>query len=225
VVGPVGVPFWKSLGGDDRDAVRLAGRTRRFARDEVLCRQGQQPAEVFVLLSGQVEVFQDDRAGHRTVLARRGAGDVIGELSALDGHRMSATVTAVEPTAALAVPASRFTELCRTRPEIGWLVTTNVVTRLRDSDTHRTQHRGTVRDRTVLALLELVGGASARPPGARSVELHLTQQALADMVSASLVSVTRVLDELRGDGTVWTRRGRIVVRDVAALRRAVDTGP
>ena len=70
-----------------------------------------------------------------------------------------------------------------------------------------------VRDRTVLALLDLAG------PGTRPVQVRITQQRLADMVSAALVSVTRVLDELRDQGAITTNRGRIEVIDPAGLRR------
>ncbi len=46
----------------------------------------------------------------------------------------------------------------------------------------------------------------------------MTRQDLADLVSAALISVTRALDELRTLGAISTTRGRIEIRDPAALR-------
>ncbi|HSV64694.1 MAG TPA: Crp/Fnr family transcriptional regulator [Mycobacteriales bacterium] len=209
--------FWGSLAAADRLALYATGTVRSFARGWLLCREGHEPAGVFVIYSGGVEVYRDDPAGHRTVLARRGPGDLIGEISAVDGRTMSATVSVIEPTAALVVAPSRFADLCRSRPQIAWLVLESAVARLRDSDTHRAGHRTDIRQRTIRSLLEL----AERDPVARDqpVVLRLTQQDLADAVPAALVSVTRVLEELRHDGAISTGRGRIVVHDIDALRR------
>jgi hypothetical protein len=46
----------------------------------------------------------------------------------------------------------------------------------------------------------------------------VTQQRLADLVSAALISITRALDDLRELGAIRTNRGRIEIPDPAALR-------
>lgn len=181
-------------------------------RGTQLSTEGSPPDQVWVLLSGRVEVFRDDVAGHRTVLAIRGAGDVIGELSAIDGLEMSATAVATHHGSALVLPADRFATLCRQRQTLARAVTTAVMRRLRDSDEGRIRLRADVRDRTVLALLDLAGSA----PG--PVLIRVTQQRLADIVSAALVSVTRALDELRDLGAINTHRGSIEIPDPPVLR-------
>lgn len=216
--------FWGSLGAEDRRALDIAGGVRRFVRGAMLCRQGHEPAHVFLIYTGRVEVFLDDPAGHRTVLARRGPGDIIGELSAIDRRPVSATVSAVDPATSLVIAASRFAALCQTRPWITWLLLKNTVARLRDSDAHRNHYRADVRRRTIMCLLELAEpDAQGRPTG-QTIALRLTQQDLADMVLASLVSVTRALEELRRLGALSTGRGRILV-DVDLLRTLLSSEP
>jgi CRP/FNR family transcriptional regulator, cyclic AMP receptor protein len=207
--------FWGLLEAADRRAVIAAGAVRDVPRGTALSTEGHRPDQVWVLLSGRVEVSRDDPAGHRTVLAIRASGDVIGELSAIDGRPMSATSVATEDGSALVLSADRFAAVCRQRPTVGRVVTTAVMHRLRASDDGRVRQRADVRDRTVLALLDLAG------PGAGLVVIPMTQQQLADLVSAALVSVTRTLDELRDLGAISTGRGRIEIRDRARLRASL----
>ena len=105
-----------------------------------------------------------------------------------------------------------------------WLLLRNTVARLRDSDTHRSQHRADVRRRTIMCLLELAQPHARDSPAERAVVLRLTQQSLADMVPASLVSVTRALEELRRFGALATGRGRIII-DVDLLRALLSSEP
>jgi CRP/FNR family transcriptional regulator, cyclic AMP receptor protein len=204
--------FWSLLDEADRKALATAGAVRRVATGTRLAEEGSPPDQVHVLLSGRAEVFRLDPAGHRTVLAIRTAGDVLGELSAIDGLPMSATAVALEPGAALVVAATRFAALWRERRTLAQAVTTAVMYRLRASDDSRIRQRADVRDRTVLALLDLAG------PGTGPALVRITQQRLADLVSAALVSVTRTLDELREQGAIRTARGRIEILDPARLR-------
>jgi CRP/FNR family cyclic AMP-dependent transcriptional regulator len=207
--------FWGLLDAADRRTVVAAGAVRNVPRGTKLSTEGHRPDQVWVLLSGRVEVFRDDPAGHRTVLAIRGMGEVIGEMSAIDGLPMSATSIATEDGTALVLSADRFAAVCRQRPTVGRVVTTAAVHRLRASDEGRVRQRADVRDRTVLALLDLAG------PAAGPVVIRMTQQGLADLVSAALISVTRTLDELRDLGAIRTSRGRIEIRDPVGLRASL----
>lgn len=207
--------FWASLPHDDQRAMAEAGVVRVFPRNAELCRQGQAFTAVHLLCRGVVEVFRRDVGGVRTVLARRRPGQLIGEMAAVDLAPVSATVRAIEPVTALVLPGDRFGDLCRRRPGITWLVLRAAVARLRDSDDQRQRYRLDVRLRTILCLIataEADAGATTGP-----VALRLTQQELADTVPAALVSVTRVLEDLRDAGALTTTRGRITV-DITRLR-------
>ncbi|MGH3624848.1 MAG: Crp/Fnr family transcriptional regulator [Sciscionella sp.] len=203
--------FWGSLEAVDRAALHVAGRTRAFPGRTVLCRQDDEATRVFVIYAGLVEVSRTDANGYKTVLARRGPGHVIGDMSAIDSGPVSATAQLLAPAEALVIPATRFVDLCRHQPRIAWLMLTTAVARLRDSDIHRIQHRFDVRRRTGARLLQLAEAESTGYRQGQPVVLRLTQQELADIVPASLVAVTRILEELRALGALSTSRGRIQV--------------
>ena len=64
--------------------LREHGSPRAYARDQALMYVDQVPSEVLVLQSGWVKVSTTTRAGKTVLLALRGPGDLVGELSALD---------------------------------------------------------------------------------------------------------------------------------------------
>src|SRR4051794_31980626 len=66
-------------------------RRRRYQPGEVLLRQGERPAEMFLLEQGNVEVLLAAR-GREHVLAELGAPSSVGEMSLFTGAPVSATV-------------------------------------------------------------------------------------------------------------------------------------
>ncbi|MFI9449482.1 Crp/Fnr family transcriptional regulator [Amycolatopsis sp. NPDC052450] len=202
--------FWDTLSIDDRRAMNAAGTSISVSRAVEICRQGRPSSTVHLLCTGSAEVFRQDADGIRTILARRRPGQLIGEMSAVDRSPASATVRTLSASVFLVLSAARFVELCHARPQVTWSVLRTAVARLRDSDDQRQQYRLDVRKRTILCLLSIA--EDARPGDSRSrVPITLTQQQLADMVPASLPSVTRILEDLRDVGALHTGRGRMIV--------------
>src|SRR5579863_1725465 len=80
-----------SLPPRERADVLALGTVRRFTRHEHLTRIGEPGREVFVIISGCVKIFADSVEGRPILLAVRLAGDIIGELAALDGRPRTAT--------------------------------------------------------------------------------------------------------------------------------------
>lgn len=72
-------------------------QTVQFQAGEVIYRQGDapEPLVAYVIISGQVEVTLEAPGGPPRLLAQLGAGDIIGELSLIDGHVRSANVRAL----------------------------------------------------------------------------------------------------------------------------------
>src|SRR5215471_4857269 len=81
------------------DALVARGSPRSYRRNEVLVSEGSPATHVIVLLGGRVKVTRYEADGTMVLLAIRGQGEIIGEMSALDGGTASATVTALRPCA------------------------------------------------------------------------------------------------------------------------------
>ncbi len=67
-----------------------------FARGERIVAEGEPLEGLHLIQSGQVALLVRDRAGHEHEIARAGAGEFFGELSAVSGRSSEVTVDAVE---------------------------------------------------------------------------------------------------------------------------------
>lgn len=100
----------------------VVGEELLLATGEVLFRAGEPGAAAFQILSGSVRVTVDGSEGP-TELARRGVGELIGELSVLSRAPRSATVTAIEPTRVAVVTPDRIeAELDKANPLLARMV-------------------------------------------------------------------------------------------------------
>src|SRR5437762_13101237 len=87
------VPFFQLL--DDQERKFLAGELDvvRYRAGEVVFNYGDPGDSMFVIRSGEVEVFFKDDTGGRIVLETDREGDFFGELSLLDeGHRTASVL-------------------------------------------------------------------------------------------------------------------------------------
>jgi len=207
----------------ERSALLDAGTPRRFVAGAPLMREGEPSDHVFVLTSGHVKVCFADRNGREALLAIRGPGDLLGDLSAVDGEPRSAAVVALGPVRAHVVSAARFRELLANRPALAVAVLELLVTRLRDADRKRVEFgaydTGGRVARRLVELARRYGERMAGPDGPVRITLGLTQDELAGWTGASREAVAKALAGFRAQGWVETRRREVVVLDLDALTR------
>ncbi|MBK9063209.1 MAG: DUF1003 domain-containing protein [Acidobacteria bacterium] len=91
-----GVHLFEHLSAADRSGLAEAVDQRALAAGETLFSTGDPGESLFVVKSGQVELFLKDTAGQKIVLSVAGPGDIFGELALLDGGARSATAAALD---------------------------------------------------------------------------------------------------------------------------------
>lgn len=95
------VPLFQFL--DDTERLQLSSHLDKvqFAPGETLFRYGDPGDALYIISSGELEVFLHNDTGERIILEVASRGDIVGELSLLDNGSRSASVRAVEETEAL----------------------------------------------------------------------------------------------------------------------------
>ncbi|MDQ3898106.1 MAG: cyclic nucleotide-binding domain-containing protein, partial [Actinomycetota bacterium] len=85
---------------DDRHLARLGelGEVRVVEVGEVVCRPGDEPDGLYVVLSGRARICRPGGDGELVDLGERGPGGSFGEPGLLDGAPRSALITATEPS-------------------------------------------------------------------------------------------------------------------------------
>ena len=216
---PDGV-FADVLEPGELDELMAAGRRRRYGANVTLFHEGDDAGPVMVLMSGRVKAVALDSGGHEAIVAVRGPGDLLGELSALDGAPRSVTVTTLEPVEAVVLAGSAFTAFLERRPRVALVILRMLAGRLRYADArHADLATHDVVGRVASRLVELTERYGVETAGRIEVELPLSQEEIASWVGASREAVSKALHVLRSLGIVETGRRRIAVLDMEALRR------
>lgn len=177
--------------------------------------QGDDSGWVLLCLSGRLKVVYAAPNGTEIVLAVRGPGDLIGELSARDGLPRSATVQAIEPGITSRLPERRFDELVQ-RLGLRAQLDSYVFGKLRESASHAWQlaHRT-----TALRLAAFIAAVidAAGPDHPSPTTIAMSQEELASALGSPRSSITPVLAEWKSAGLIRTSRGRFDVVDIPAL--------
>jgi CRP/FNR family transcriptional regulator, cyclic AMP receptor protein len=211
--------LWQRLGEKDRRDLVALGRPRRFPAGRILFAQGEPSDHVLLLTDGRVKVFCTTEDGREPVLGLRGAGQLVGELSAIDadGAGRVATVVAMEAGTAQEISGAEFRAFLATHPAAAIELLHMVVERLRAADRRRVEFGGfETTSRLAHLLAELADDDRGCPEDA--VEIPFSQDELASMVGASRESVARAIARLRAEGLVESRRRGVALIDVDALR-------
>jgi CRP-like cAMP-binding protein len=202
------------------EALLRGGVRRSHAAGEALLRQGERGTHVLVLVDGRVKVTCLEANGMEVLLAIRGPGEILGEMSALDGGVASATVTALCLCQVHRMTARSFTDFVRGNDDLAVTLLRHSSVRRRESEEMRMELSTlTVAGRLGRMLVRLMDAIGIRTGEGIAVDLGVTQDELARAIGASRSQVAARLAWLRGDGVLTTGRRSVVVRDPARLRR------
>jgi len=212
--------FVADLDAHERESLLAAGRRQHHARGATLFTEGHTSGQVLVVLSGRVKVTTTAVDGRETLLGVRGPGDLLGELSAIDGRPHSGTVVALEPVDAVVLGAATFAAFLEEHGHAALVLLRTVMVHLRDADRKRMEFATLdATARVCNRLLELtLDHGEARGEGVR-ITVPLSQEELAGWTGLSREAVSKALRTLREKGWIETRRRGITVLDSAALRR------
>lgn len=206
------------------DSVLAQAAVRRVARNELILRRGDPSSGANIVVSGRVRIGTISEDGREVALGVLGPGDVLGEMSVLDGEEVSADVTALEDCVLLFIERARFLRLLRANSDMCLRLMAVLCKRLRRSN-------AALED---LALLDLSArlarlllrlaqdyGAPATPRGVR-IEVKLSQKDLGTLVGSSREKVNKQLREWEMEGVVGKDQGRMVILRRDALAAAAS---
>ena len=181
----------------------------------------EQPGEVvYIILEGTVKIHVEQADGSDVILAILGPGEIVGEMSPVEGVGRSANVVTLEPTTVSWLDRAAFREWMQTEPTLCYNVTRILSRRLRLANAQiqslaALDVYGRVA-RQILAFAQEYGEPA--PDGAIRIPIRLTQNDMAGMVGASRVSVNKVLVHYKERKYISIdAASRITVHDQAAL--------
>ena len=210
-----GVEMFAGLAPDVRIRVAAAALPRTYRRGQLLFLERDPGDSLILVRRGAISVFRTASSGERALLSVVRPPGVLGEVSLLDGAPRSASAEALEDTAVLALARSAFLDLVRSQPPILDAVMRSFGGLIRRLTDQTADHVFLDLPGRVAKTLVRLAGDSRAP----LVTIELNQSQLAEMAGGSRQSVNQALGTFASRGWLHTEGRRIVVTDVAALRR------
>ncbi|MBT8226930.1 MAG: Crp/Fnr family transcriptional regulator [Dactylosporangium sp.] len=210
-----GVEMFAALDPEVRQRVIAAAVPRTYRKGQLLFVENDPGESLIVLRRGAVMVFRTAPTGERAVLSVVRPPDTLGEVSLLDGAPRSASAEAIEDCQALALSRQALLDLVHANPRILDAVLRSLGGLIRRLTEQNADHVFLdLPGRVAKTLVRLAGDSTAT-----MITIELNQSQLAEMAGGSRQSVNQAIGSFAGRGWLRTEGRRIVVTDLAALRR------
>lgn len=234
------LPLFQNL--EERTAQRLAAMIVRtsLAKGQTLFAEGDEADAMFVLLRGKVKLTRLSHqpqpavvvtgrgrpmipAARESLLGLVGPGEMVGELSVLDGGHRSTTARAMLDCDLVQLPAAGVRALMTERHDLSLAMVHQLAHRIRmgnENSSHLVL--GDVPGRLAWVLLSLADRFGTAVEGGIEVHHDLTQAELAQMVGASRETVNKVLTDFVDRKWISSSGRTVVIREVERLRQRTE---
>ena len=175
--------------------------------------------DVYFILSGRVRTNLIADSGRQVTYQLLGAGEMFGELSAIDGLPRSASVYAEETSRLAKLTGAQFRSLVRRHPELALRSMERIASLARWLAQKLFEvHTYNVRGRIYIELLRLHEGDDSGTLSGVAV----ADRDMASRVGTTRENVNRIYAELRKEGLIERRAGAIWLKDPARLRQLLE---
>jgi len=215
--------LFQGVSAEGREAALKRAVSRRLGRKQVLFREGETAAAMYLLESGRLKLTQLAADGQEVLVRFVGPGELCAGVAALEGSAYPVTAQAIEPTALLLWPRDVLRELCQRHPQIQTNILRAITGHLQDSMT-RARELATERvaSRVARTLLRLARQSGRKVEGGVLVDHPLSRQELAEMTGTTLYTVSRLLSAWEDEGIVEAGRERVMIRSLERLEAVVE---
>ncbi len=192
------------------DLLSISERLHRktFSAGSTLMTADQSGEVVYFIRSGAVKVHVEQADGCEVIISILGAGESIGEMSALDHDYRSASVTTLEECELLWLDRATFKRFLATAPKLSHNLACLLSARLRQANEQiQSLAAGDIESRVARQLIgfaEKYGQPESN--GNISIRVRLTQKDLASLIGATRESVNKIIVSYKERGFLSATR-------------------
>jgi CRP/FNR family cyclic AMP-dependent transcriptional regulator len=204
------IPIFSMLEWKHLTALAEIVHPQRYRKSQIIFYRGDPGNAMYLLLSGSVKMTLPSNAGAEVIVALLRPGDHFGELAAIDGRPRYVTAVAEQATEVLAIYRNDLLAFLKDQAGASLQIAISLCLRLR----HVTELLAD------LAFLDLASRLAKRlcqladihhGSSVEGAEVHVSQEALAEMVGATREAVNKQLAKLREMGLIETGRGHVKI--------------
>ena len=218
------IPLLRELPTAALEQLARQARVQVYAAHESVVQQDEPSAGVFLIDSGRLSVSVAAGDGRVTTIGEMSSGEIIGEISLLDGGPRSATVIALTESRLVAVERRHFLELVQQQPSVSLALISVLAQRLRALTRWADDTVGLpVSARLAKRLIALIAETGQQTgPRRFRIGVKLSQSDLGTRVGATRESVNKHLRRWEQSCILEQESGHLVILDVDRLREIAE---
>lgn len=200
------IPLLASLAPAELQEATQHFAVRCYPRNAIVATEGDRLDLFNIILSGKIQFFWRDEAGHQLKLGVDGPGGHFVDAT-LGGEPVLISVIALEDLCVASIPITEFKQLLLRHPQVAVVLLMDVVAR----------HRRLLRETKALTMEDVYGRvvwfllARAVETDGKLVTERLTHADISQRVGATREMVGRVLRDLARGGYIKADRGQITI--------------
>ena len=212
------ISLFESLEADQLDQILDRHRESSHQADQVIVMEQDWGESLFLLCDGLAKVRTYTADGDEVVMSLLGAGDVFGEMAALDGDARSADVVALTPLRLVKLRVPPFAALLDKQAGFALALAKLEASRLRDLNRRFALQTADATTRLLDALAYLARKSSDQDDPQAPIP-PMAQLEIALIAGLARETASRTLSKLRSRGTVSEEDGRLRLADLKPLEK------
>jgi CRP-like cAMP-binding protein len=217
-------PLFSRVSIDTRKLLVRQGTRVDLARGDALYEAGQSATEVYVILSGAIQIEYPSPDGKGFAAALLPAPAFVGEAQALHDRPWSGTGVALFPCIVLALKMAAFEAVFRSDPELSWSLYRELSWRFLGAIDAWKYHQSSTPEELLARYLVSYSIVQQKVLPRQPPQVEVNQNFLARATSLRRETVNRLLGRWENEGWLERTARALVGLDLAALRRLLPDG-
>lgn len=203
-----------------KELLRLADRTIKVEKSQYLFQEGMEAAELYLVLSGKVQISKITTDGRELALRICGENDICGELTLFTSspkYLLSALIIEDGEVAAIkkeVIEKEIFQNSALAFEFMKWMSDHFRKTQTKFRDLVLNGKKGALYS----TLIRMTNSYGIEKPDGIYIDLPLTNQELANFCGTSRESTNRILNDLKREGIISINKGKITVHNRQFLK-------
>lgn len=184
--------------------------TRKYAKNQIICYQGDKPQHVFYVLKGHVKYYDIDEHGNEKILHIIGPENIFPMLYAFDvSKEIDAFYSTIDAAEVITIPLDEFRKVTQTNVKFCYTLTQWFLTEIEQLVFRINSFEKTDSHRKVMhALKYLATNYGQAAHDWQRIDFTTTQQFIADFTGLTRETVSATMNELEKDKIIRSGVGR-----------------
>ena len=217
-----GIRLFRDLTAEERDVIARLCQGRRVAAGNELLHDGDETNDVYFIVGGKVRATIFAVSGKELAFRDLGPGELVGDLSAIDGQRRSATVVALEESTILSMSAAAFWTILEEHRGVTRILLRELTAQIRALSDRVVEYSTLGVKNRIHAELVRLARPSESKEGEATINPAPTHAEIASRISTHREAVTRELSHLATSGLLERGGGGLLVRNLPLLKQMVE---